>query len=148
MSTRTALITANLCRRESRYKSALDKECLEALITSDEHGMYIGHSVETIINNRRMISEQCRSANPDTKKVARANENIMICMNSIKTRLTRLGANQGEIDQVIDKVNESDFQAVTLLVLELMVRKNPGMNKRKYNQALQIIAANQKQSQH
>ena len=144
----TSVIAVRRCYRESSAEFALDRESLDALTTSSELGAFIGQNVNNIINNRKVIAEQQQSANPDTKKISRANEGVQTCINVIKSRLARLGAVQSEISAVVDSLNNADYQSVTLMVLKVMARKNPGMHKKTYEKALQMIADKNNQRQY
>ena len=59
-----------------------------------------------------------------------------------------LSATKELIAEVTDYLKDEDYQMVTLKVLELMAKKNPGLNQRKYTKALQIVAEKAKQTQH
>lgn len=144
----TSLITVKRCIKETGIDRAMNREYLDSLVTSDEHGRYISHSVATIINNRATIMEQKSLPEPDAKKIAKAQEHVETCIDLIKIRLARLGATADEITAIVAGLNSADYQCVTLQVLKLMARKNPGMNQRKYNQALKIIASKNNQKQH
>ena len=139
------LVAVGRCRHECRMERIVDRECLESLISSSDDGMYIGHSVSTIIDNLNAIKEQQDSGKPDTKKVSRAKENIEMCKTTIKTRMTHLRATPDEVKAVYDYLDKRDYQQLTLKVLEVMKRKNPGLHTRKYNEALAMIEA-QKQA--
>ena len=144
----TSLIAVRRCNRETMAEFARDRESLDNFITSGELGMFIGNNVSNIINNRKIIAEQEKSGNPDLKKINRANEGVQTCINVIKSRLERLGAKQDEMSAVVDDLNKADYQSVTLTVLKVMARKNPGMHQKTYEKALQVIANKNNQKQH
>ena len=139
------LRTLGRCKREMYVERLLDRESLNALNSSDEDGKYIGHSVETIIANLNAIKEQQNSKEPDTKKINRAKENIELCKTTIKTRLSHLGATPDDVKTVFNCLDKCDYQQVTLKVLEVMKRKNPGLHTRKYEEALALIEAKKQQ---
>ncbi len=140
------LIAVSRCRRAIRTEKSLNREILDSLNTSDELGRFIGHDVEVIMKNREAIEQQQKSKTPNEKIVARAQENIATCTNTIKARLVNLSAKPDEIDAIIDSLNKCDYQTVTLEVLKMMARKNPGMHKKKYERALLAVrTANQNQ---
>ena len=141
----TSLAAIRKCRSAARDYNRTAGEMLDNLITSDEHGMFIGRNVSAIISNREAIAEQTNSKNPNDRVIARSTENINTCIHVIKSRLERLGATSEDIANVVNSLNNADYQSVTLAVLKLMARKNPGMHQRKYEQALKMAADKQKQ---
>ena len=92
------------------------------------------------IKNKKAIAEQLESPNRNEKLIAKANENIQSCTNTIKLRLTRLGASNDVIKSVIDDIDNDNIKQALLKVLELMARKNPQVNGRIYKQALTASA--------
>lgn len=140
------MIALTRCLRETATERKLNKEYLNALITSDEQGEYISHNVRTIINNRNIVVKN--GVDSGSVSTTRAKENIKTCINIIKSRVERLGATPAETENIINLLNEEDYESVTLRVLELMARKNPGMHKRKYEQALRMVASERNQKQY
>ena len=114
-------------------------------ITSDERGKSIANAVQSIEKNRQAIEEQKNAHVPNEKKITKAQENIQNNINIIKLHATRLGAKPDVLADIEKDLRTYDFQQVTLKVLKLMAQKNPGLHQRKYNQALQMVAAQQRQ---
>ena len=139
----SALANVKKCEGMMSAQKMLDKESLAGLVTSDEHGVLIAHAVKTIVENKNLIAEQRASQNPNAKSIAKAVDNVKNCLASISARLKRLNASQEKIDAIIDNINAGNFQDVTLGVLEVMAKKNPGLNGRKYEQALKQYAQRQ-----
>ena len=141
----TSLIAVKRCGFETKIERARERETLDNLITSSEQGALISTNVSTIIKNRAVLEEQATSKTPNEKIISRANENIQTCIGVIKTRMERLCATPDEITAVIDGVNKSDYQSVTLVVLKAMARKNPGLHQKVYDQALKMVTEKSKQ---
>lgn len=118
---------------------------LSSLVSSDEQGELIEHNIKLIMKNQKVIADQQRSPKTNDKLVAKANENIQMCIETIKIRLGRLGASKDVITEAANDINNGNIPKFTLKVLELMATKNPGLHQRKYNQALQMVAAQQRQ---
>ena len=132
-------------------KSERDKALLEGLPTSDDHGASIKHNIEVINKNKEVIESQKSSSKPNAKVIARATNNIATCKVTIRQHLVQLSAKpegtdakiDAEINAVMDAIDAGDIQSVTLKVLEIMVRRNPGLHGRKYKEALAQVAAQQ-----
>lgn len=114
-------------------------ELLLGIPTSDEHGQLIAHNIEVIEKNKKTIKNQLSSAKPNEKLIARAKDNIATCKETITTRLTLMGATLEEISVVTSGIDANDIQSVTVEVLKVMARKNPGLHERKYKQALAMV---------
>ena len=132
------------CDHMSYGQTKENIESLQGFTSSDEHGAMIANSVRLILKNKEVIAEQQKLKKPDARLVARANENIKNCIETIKIRMKRLGASDTLVERVISYVEKGDTQNVTLLVLEQMAHRNPGLNQHKYKQALAIVAGRQK----
>ena len=141
----TSLIAVKRCGFETKIERARERETLDNLITSSEQGALISTNVSTIIKNRAVLEEQATSKTPNEKLIKRSNENIQTCIGVIKTRMERLCATPDEITDVIDGINNSDYQSVTLVVLKAMARKNPGLHQKVYDQALKMVTEKSKQ---
>ena len=140
----SGLVNIKKCLEESAQQKIVDTETLTALLSSDEIGVHIEKNVQMIVRNKQAIAETKASKTPNAKLAEKFNANINICIDSIKTYLAKLGATPAEINKVVEDVNACNYQLVTLEVLRLMARKNPGINQRKYDQALKIIAIKNK----
>ena len=134
------------CNELVRLDRMLD-ETLFGAISSDEHGAYIKQNIEIIAKNKKALVEIDSEKHSDAKRVAKYHENIAICKSSVREHLRKLGATPDVSDMIINCINSGDYQSVTLNVLKLMAVKNPGLNQKKYEQALKIFAA-KKQNQH
>ena len=132
----TALINVAKCRRATLNEIAKNKECLNGLNSTGDHGQMITHNIENIIENKQAIAEQRKAAHPDMQKIAHFEKNVQLCLDSIGTRLKRLGAKPDEVAKITDDIKNNTLQLVTLAVLKLMAAKNPGMYQRKYDAAL------------
>ena len=89
--------------------------------------------------------EQVGTKVPNEKLIAKARENIQNSINNVKIHVARLGATPDVVADITNDLSNDNIQQVTLKVLKLMANKNPGLHQRKYNQALQMVAAQQKQ---
>ena len=128
------------CREQETRDYRDGTEILSGLASSTELGLLIEHNIKTIIKNKKAIAEQLESPNRNEKLIAKANENIQSCTNTIKLRLTRLDASNDVIKSVIDDIDNDNIEQALLKVLELMARKNPQVNGRIYKQALAASA--------
>lgn len=132
------------CQNVARHEYRDNIAVLSAKISSDEQGKFIGRAVETIAKNKKFIADQMKSQTPNEKLLAKARENIQISIDTIKTRATNLGASEDVVVDIINDVNNDDIEQVTLKVLKLMAKKNPGLNRSKYEMALRKFAEKQK----
>lgn len=139
------LMNMEKCYHVTAQKKAADAEILKAMLSSDDHGIYIHKNIETIIRNKLAMNEECAAKKPDKARIARYNSNIDVCISSVKSHLMKLGGTQQNIDEIVKYIKEEDYKQTTLSVLKLMARKNPGLNQRKYDMALQMVANSQKQ---
>lgn len=133
------------CMRATTVQARINREMLDSLVTSDQQGEYIENDVKKIIKCRATLNAPQTAESPSAKAIARANEIIQICTNTIKSRLIQLSATDDEIASSINKLNNADYESFTLDVLKLMARKNPEMHKKKYERALAMVASKQKQ---
>jgi len=132
----------------SHFEIACDKECLQGLVTTGEHGQLIGNAVQLIIKNAETISEQYAARERNYAIIAKAESNIRDCIRTIETRLERLGAPKEDIATIIANIDAGKIDVATADVLKWMAHKNPGLYQRKYNQALAAIQSKQLQPQH
>ena len=142
------LVNIKKCDKTSYNEVLGNIEALMGATSSDEHGAYIKQKIETILDNKRVLAEESTRLNPNAGRIARYNANIANCIDSIGVHLKCLGATKELIAEVTDYLKDEDYQMVTLKVLELMAKKNPGLNQRKYTKALQMVAEKAKQTQH
>ncbi len=124
------------------YRETLDNaEALKGVTSSDEHGYLISYNVRLIIKNYETIAEQRAARMPSAKVITKAEQNIKNCMETIKVRMSRLGASSDEIANVIKDIEDMNVQGVTQKVLYAMARKNPGLHARKYKEFLAMTEA-------
>lgn len=119
-------------------------ETLTGIASSDERGALIGNAVLLIIKNRAVIAEQQTAKTPNAKIIAKAQENIKDCIETVKTHLVRMDASDAVVATVVDYINQGDMTNATLAVLKQMAHKNPGLHERKYKQALAKVAERQR----
>lgn len=132
--------------RESYRKKMQDAETLSGMLSSDEIGQLIEHGINNITKNQEACAKESARPAPDAKRIARYNQNIEDCIESIGNHLRKLNASEEVVAEVCEYIRKGDYAQVTLKVLELMVKKNPVVHGRKYKQALQMVAAAQQRT--
>jgi len=137
--------TVSKCHCVTGREIMENKTFLSTHISTDEHGKFIMHAIEIIAKNKQAIAEQMGTKVPNEKMIAKARENIQNSINNVKIHVARLGATPDVVADIANDLSNDNIQQVTLKVLKLMANKNPGLHQRKYNQALQMVAAQQKQ---
>jgi len=137
--------TVSKCHCVTGREIMENKTFLSTHISTDEHGKFIMHAIEIIEKNKQAIMEQMDTKVPNEKLIAKARENIQNSINNVKIHVARLGATPDVVADITNDLSNDNIQQVTLKVLKLMANKNPGLYQRKYNQALQMVAAQQKQ---
>ena len=132
------------CHKVAARTKADDMEILGSVVTSDDRGLSIKKNIDLIVRNKMAIDTENAKEQPDTTRIAKFNENISTCMESVRFHAMKLGANQNTVEKIVNAINEGDFSLVTVKVLELMAKRNPGLNQKKYQQALQMISERNK----
>ena len=118
-------------RRSIYAEERLRKETLSAIKTSEDRGHIVWSKVLVIVTDKEIVAKEKASKTPSTKMIAAYEKIIEQCKDSIKENMEKLGANEECIAELMKYVDNSDTDNAQILLLKLLVKRNPGMFSRK-----------------
>lgn len=120
-----------MSKRSALTEEKLRKETLYGVQSSGDRAHSIWNNVLMIIEDNKIVASEKAARIPNLKLVAKYDEIIANGKSSIKENMKKLGADEKSIDELMAFVNEGDADSAQLHMLKLLVKRNPGMYRRK-----------------
>lgn len=134
-----ALASIKKCELVTSHKRVMDKELLYGTWTPGDRAKSVLYNAKMIVENKDALGK-CTG---DARKTARINENITICMQSIKNALTKLDADEKTVSEIVTSMEKNDIEMVQYILLQLLIKRNPGLYRRKLAAVARSIANRQ-----
>ena len=124
--------------RSTLKETKLVTETLDGIQSSDERAHSVWKNILIVIEDNKIVAAEKAAGTPSSKLVERYNEIISTCTRTIKDNLSKLGANEATINEIMGYVDHGDTDNAQISLLQLLVKRNPGLYRRR-------VAAIQKQ---
>ena len=120
-----------MAKRSMLVEESLRKETLQGIKTSEDRGHAIWAHTLCVIEDNKIIAREEAAGNKNPKMVARYKEIIANLKSSIKDNMTKLGADEAYVSEMMTLIDNGDSDGAQVHLLKLLVQRNPGMYSRK-----------------